>query len=105
MHVISWTESNGMIGEEDQTIQYSQEKTFRKRRSESLYLGGAPNNLRVTGLTGGLYSNALKGCISHLEIRKRTPKSFGGVIDLKTNANNKNVLDWSETFCVETCNA
>ena len=86
---------------------YTQGKTFRKRRSESLYLGGAPIRLGVGELTGDLYANGLKGCISHLEIRKRVrenpPKSFGGIIDLKTNVDNKNVLNWNGVSCEETC--
>ena len=107
LHVISWTEQRGRLGEIRETKRYTQGKTFRKRRSESLYLGGAPIRLGVDELTGGLYANGFKGCISHLEIRKRVrenpPKSFGGIIDLKTNVDNKNVLNWNGVSCEETC--
>jgi len=30
-------------------------------------------------------------------------KSFGGIIDLKTNVDNKNVLNWNGVSCEETC--
>ena len=93
-----------MIRDERVFKTFKQERSFSKRRSESLYLGGAPNN-DVIGLTGNLYSNPFTGCISHLEIRKRTPKSFGGVIDIKTNSNNKNVLEWDGISCQEKCRA
>ena len=103
LHVVSWKENDVTLGDTRETRQYTQEKTFRKRRSEGLYLGGAPEDQGVTTLTGGLFSNAFKGCINHLEIRKKTPKSFGGVIDIKTTPNNKNVLSWNGMSCVETC--
>ena len=105
LHVVSWKENDVALGDTKETKQYKQLKTFRKRRSEGLYLGGAPEKIGITKLTGGLYSKAFKGCITHLEIRKKTPKSYGGVIDIKTSPNNKNVLSWTGTSCVETCRA
>ena len=105
LHVVSWKENDVKLGDTMETQQYTQAKTFKKRRSEGLYLGGAPKNQGVSALTGGLYSKAFKGCINHLEIRKKTPKSFGGVIDIKTTPNSKYVLGWNGISCVDTCSA
>ena len=102
LHVVSWKENDVTLGDTREMKQYTQQKTFKKRRSEGLYLGGAQENQGVSSLTGGLYSKAFKGIINHLEIRKKTPKSFGGVIDIKTTKNNKNVLSWSGVSCVDT---
>ena len=79
-----------------------QTETFRKKPKEYLYLGGAPEN-DVGKLTGYLYTKSFWGCISHLEIRKRTPRQFGGVVDFKTRPNNKNIISRAGVSCKTGC--
>ena len=93
------------------TKQFIQEKAFEKKRSQRLYLGGAKQALggsAVSSLTGGRYTEGYHGCISRLKIRKRPGGgtfSYGSQVDIKTNKDNKNVYEWGNTFCRETCGA
>ena len=89
-----------------------QEKAFEKKRSHRLYLGGAKHALggsAVSSLTGGRYTEGYHGCISRLKVRKTImsekwgPISYGSQVDIKTNKENKNVYEWGNTFCRETC--
>ena len=89
--------------------QFIQEKVFEKKRSQRLYLGGAKQALggsAVSALSGGRYSEGFHGCISFLKIRKRPGGgtfSYGSQVDIKTNKDNKNVYEWDNVFCRETC--
>ena len=93
---------------ETRNKQFTQEKAFKKKRSQRLYLGGAKPMLggssAVRGLTGGKYSDGFHGCISRLYIRKREGRrTFGSEIDIKTNENNSNLYTWDNVYCKETC--
>ena len=81
---------------------YVQEKTFYKKRSERLYLGGAPTNA-VSTLTDGLYSRSFNGCISNLKISKKTEKhDFFFKFDFTSG---RGVVKRERVSCEETCMA
>ena len=98
LFVEQWPKSSGTM-EKRESRTYIQEKTFKRKRSESLYLGGAPNN-DVYKLTGHLYTNTFNGCISHLKITKKTHITFFTDFDFKSG---KGVLKRERVSCEKTC--
>ena len=107
--MVEYWRGNGQHQFSIRTKQFIQEKAFEKKRSQKLYLGGAKQALggsAVSSLTGGRYTEGYHGCISRLKIRKRPGGgtfSYGSQVDIKTNKDNKNVYEWGNTFCRETC--